>query len=276
MGAGGHLIATTPDYSVPNPLQRNYTEIFPSANGRTKRLETMDANLGVLGKSYHFHVGDSLSIRTLYYPELNREIRVDGYGNIVYPFVGEINVVGLTAPELTEKLSAALAKQEAYKDPVVTINVTTPKQQFVHVLGEVRKPGQIPIDERTTLLNAIAFAGGQTYDAKLSNVLLIRGSMTPPVLVKLNLQDMFKPTSPKNLLNFPVIAGDVIFVPNTQISNVEKFFIKIQNIVRPIVNMEQGVVLEPDVEDIINGQATNGRHSQTTVVVDGIPSTVGQ
>jgi polysaccharide export outer membrane protein len=244
---------------------------FPNKEQRDRRIAIMTEQVASRGKQYRFREGDKISIKTLYYPELNRDIKIDSYGNIVYPFIGETQAAGLTATELAARISAALAAQEAYDNAQVTVNINESEQTYVHVLGEVRKPGKIEIDRQSTLLGALALAGGQTYDAKLSNVLLIRQTVTPPALVKLNLQNVFKPTSPRQFLNIPLVAGDVVYVPSTQFANVERFFIKISNIIRPLVNLEQGIVLYPTVEDILEGEDVDSSVSRT-IVVDGIPA----
>lgn len=97
---------------------------------------------------------------------------VDPNGNINFPVLGFVNVVGLTRLEATLKLQDLLA---AYvKDPVVNIQIRNFK---ITVLGQVQRPGvyMLPSD-RVTILEAIGMAGDLQLSAVRNNILVIRES----------------------------------------------------------------------------------------------------
>ena len=79
---------------------------------------------------------------------------VDKNGEIDFPVIGSIKIVGLTPEEtknlLTEKLQPYL------KDPIINIRL----QNFtVTVLGQVNRPGTYPVNgEQITVLEAIGLA----------------------------------------------------------------------------------------------------------------------
>ncbi len=95
---------------------------------------------------------------------------VDGEGNISMPFIGEINVKGLTINEARERVEKSLG---VYLNNIsVIVRFVSNK---VTVLGEVNNPGQHPFyDEKVTVFQAIGFAGGTSGFGDLSQVTLVR------------------------------------------------------------------------------------------------------
>src|SRR5688500_15658091 len=65
------------------------------------------------GEAVEYRIGpkDLLDIRVLEIPELNLERRVDDAGVIALPMVGDLEVKGLTAAELRDKLETLLREK---------------------------------------------------------------------------------------------------------------------------------------------------------------------
>ncbi len=95
---------------------------------------------------------------------------VDIDGNIDFPQLGKLKVVGKTRKELVDFLTKKIS--HFVKNPIVNVkffNFT------VTILGEVYKPGRYPIlNERTTILDALGLAGDITPYGKKQNVLIAR------------------------------------------------------------------------------------------------------
>ncbi len=70
------------------------------------------------------------------------------------------------------------------------IYIPNNKDQKVFVLGEVNKQSAIPIRERLTLLEAIAEAGGFTRDAKKESIVVMRGNLSEPEIMKIDAKRM--------------------------------------------------------------------------------------
>lgn len=210
--------------------------------------------------AYRFHPGDELSISAVRRPELTLTARVDPFGFISYPYLGQVKVRGLTPTQLAEQLKRGLEEGEYYTNPVITVSLVSSRDQFVYVLGEVKRPGPVSVTGGTTLLAAISSAGGQTYDAKMASVLWIRGSQVPPGVVKLDLDAFGDPRKvDANIPNVIMLPGDVLFVPDTVIASVERFMTRMLNIIRPVVELERGIVLYPDVQAALKGESEGGR-----------------
>jgi hypothetical protein len=55
------------------------------------------------------------------------------------------------------------------------------------------------------------------------------------------------------------LPGDVLYVPATAFASTERFFDRIDSIITPIVKLETGIILIPQVEEAIEGEvATRG------------------
>ena len=94
---------------------------------------------------------------------------VDTAGNITFPVLGEVSVLGKTREELEEYLREAL---ETYvKDAVVRVRLVNFK---VTVIGEIGSSVIEVPDERLSIIQALAMAGDISYDGKRENVLVVR------------------------------------------------------------------------------------------------------
>ncbi len=83
----------------------------------------------------------------------------------------------------------------------------------IYVVGDLSRPGgyQVEHNNRLSLLDAIALAGGPTRTANLSNARLIRRSAAGREELKLNLRHIFYGTGPDMLL----MDGDILYVPTS-------------------------------------------------------------
>ncbi|MBL7728428.1 MAG: polysaccharide biosynthesis/export family protein [Dinghuibacter sp.] len=96
---------------------------------------------------------------------------VDPVGNINVPALGVIQAAGLTKQQLTDQLKKALRKY-IQREPIVTLRIINFK---ISVDGELQRPGVYDIpNERVTLPEAIALAGGFSVFAKKEDVLIVR------------------------------------------------------------------------------------------------------
>ena len=103
----------------------------------------------------------------------DREVQVDGGGNISFPLVGSIKAAGKTPGEIEAELASRLA-QNYIRDPQVSVNLTETVSQVVTVDGQVTKPGLYPVLGNMTLMQAIARAEGASEFAKLDDVVILR------------------------------------------------------------------------------------------------------
>ncbi|MFB9057621.1 polysaccharide biosynthesis/export family protein [Mariniflexile ostreae] len=133
---------------------------------------------------------------------------VDMDGNIDYPVLGKIKLLGLTVEEAKELLKEKLSK-DYLKDPVINIRILNFR---VTVAGEVRTPGVYVVSgERITILEALGLAGDLTIKGRRDNVLVVRDFAGTKTYTRVDLTS-------KELFNSPVYyltQNDYIYVePN--------------------------------------------------------------
>lgn len=217
-------------------------------------------------KDYRFYRGDDLAITAVNRPELTiASTKVDPNGYIAYPYLGQVYVQDLTPAEVAERLARGLREGDYYLRPEISVSLVATKDQYVYVLGEVTKPGAVSISGSLTLLEALARAGGKTYDAEMSQVMWIRGRQSPPGVVKLDLRALGdrKSGDPK-IPNLTMIPGDVLYVPDSTLVSVQRFMTRMSAIIAPVVDLERGILLYPDVADFLTGH-TQSSQSPTIV-----------
>lgn len=132
---------------------------------------------------------------------------IDKDGEIDFPVVGKLKIVGLSPEELRVMLRDKL--KDYLVDPIINIRL---KNFTVSVLGEVNKPGTYPVNgERITILEALGLAGDLTIKGKRDNVLVIRDFDGAKVYNRINL-------TKKDAMNSPVYyltQNDIVYVePN--------------------------------------------------------------
>ena len=194
--------------------------------------------------------GDVIEITVWRNDDLYRKIQIGPTGLISYPLAGTIQVGGLSIFQLRDEISKALS--EYLVDPQVGIYVVSYQSRKVLVLGEVNRPGVFQSLGRVSALEAVSMAGGFTLDAKPKTTLLVRGGLDSPELMTLNLEDVLKKGDITQ--NVSLQPGDILYVPVSPFASAERFFKRIDSILRPIVRLESGIILEPTVEDVLRGK----------------------
>lgn len=101
-------------------------------------------------------------------------IVIDEHGHLTIPLIDDpIFVVGLTTTELERKIKEIYIENKIYKD--VTVNVMM-HGKYYYMEGEFRTTKQFQLSQRTTLLQAIAIAGGCSSYADKTKLTIVRGT----------------------------------------------------------------------------------------------------
>ena len=135
---------------------------------------------------------------------------VDSKGDIDFPVVGKIHILGLTREQVAEKVKKSLVDASLVKDPVVTVGLNN---LHYSVMGEVNKPGKFSFeDEKVTILDAISNAGDLTINGIRDDVMVLRQENGHQKIYKINL------CSGKEIFSSPAYflqQNDVVYVsPN--------------------------------------------------------------
>ena len=116
---------------------------------------------------------DVLNVVVFGVPELSRTVRVSAGGFFDYPLIGAVQANGRSLPEISYEVETRLSG-DYVRQPDVTVEFGERTGQVYTIGGEVGGPGQYPIVQSTTLMEAVAIGGGGTEYSQLDEVLVFR------------------------------------------------------------------------------------------------------
>ncbi|MET0383218.1 MAG: polysaccharide export protein EpsE, partial [Burkholderiaceae bacterium] len=139
------------------------------------------------------------------------DARVNEAGVISYPLLGRIALGGLTVNAAEAHLAQALKKGEIVKDPQVIIVVTNVRANQVNVLGQVGRPGRLPLDlAGMRLTEVLALAGGVVAGSGSDTIVLIGQRNGQSYRYEADLPKIFAPGGSND--DIVVMPGDTIWV----------------------------------------------------------------
>jgi polysaccharide export outer membrane protein len=148
---------------------------------------------------------DILMIKVWREPELSGPVGVRPDGKISLPLIGDVQAGGTTPTKLAKEITDGFSKY--VNNPEVMVQVASVNSKKYFITGEVNHPGSFPLVVPTTVLEALAIAGGFRDFAKKKDVLILRG----PKRYKFNYKEVIKG---KNMAqNIQLENGDHIIVP---------------------------------------------------------------
>lgn len=164
---------------------------------------------------YKIGPNDLLEIKVLELPDLNQTVRVSEDGYITFSLFDRIEVAGYTAHGLEQKLAALVT--EKYVPGGAHVSVYIREHQKISVIGAVGQPGMFELVGPTTLLEAIAQAGGLTAQATTEVYVYRHEADGKQTIISINLDDL---NSGNRGLNIDLKPKDVVSIPIDQTLNV--------------------------------------------------------
>jgi len=130
---------------------------------------------------YRLQRNDSISVTMFQEAAMSRSALIGKSGSISFPLIGSVDLVGLTVPELEQKL-VDLYKKDYFVDPKISVIITSYATKSVIVSGAVTRPGGVPYPDEgiISLAQAIAASGGITEMGDTNRITIVRkkgGSM---------------------------------------------------------------------------------------------------
>ena len=157
--------------------------------------------------SYRLGAEDQLRISVWDNKELTLDLVVRPDGKISMPLLQDVPAEGLTAGQLATNIEESLS---AYiLNPQVTVIVLQVNSPKYYIIGYVARPGTFPLRGDTSVLQALALAGGMTQFASPRSIKLIRGNQGRQEVRKVNYYDLIESGEGNYLLK----SGDTIVVP---------------------------------------------------------------
>jgi polysaccharide biosynthesis/export protein len=179
---------------------------------------------------YELRADDVFDISFEFSPEFNQTVTVQPDGYITLRGVGDVHVAGRTVPELTEAIRTAYGK--ILKDPAIAVVLKDFDKPYFIAAGQVGRPGKYELRGDTTVVEAIAIAGGLNDTAKHSQVVLFRRVSRDWMEAKV--LDVKKMLNDKSLReDMHLKPGDMVFVPQSLTSKIRRFI--------PVPGMNVGI-----------------------------------
>ena len=171
------------------------TNARPVSEAERQALEKAAAGSPLL------QAGEKIRVTVYGEASLSGDYQIDPSGFVSLPLAGTIKAAGLSQQQLEQDLAAKFSSGYL-KNPKITVSIA--EFRPFYIVGEVGKPGAYPYTGGLTVLSAIAIAGGTTYRANQSNVLIQH-----PGESSMREYDLSVP--------IPILPGDIIQVPRRYI-----------------------------------------------------------
>lgn len=159
-----------------------------------------------VGPDYIIGPGDSLILTASGSLDGTFPLEVNRSGEVILPKAGAVRVWGVPFGKVSELLKASLS--QTFR--TVQVNVTMGKLRLikVYLVGEVESPGDYNVSALSTVINALAAAGGPSKNGTLRGIQVIRAGK---VAETVDLYDFFlKGDKSRDIRLQP---GDTINVP---------------------------------------------------------------
>jgi polysaccharide export outer membrane protein len=158
---------------------------------------------------YRIGIEDVLDVAVWNVAELQKTVPVRPDGKISLPLVNDVVAAGLTPMELRDLLTKKIATY--VQNPDVSVVVREIRSLKVSVIGQVHSPGRYDVKGPSTVLDALALAGGFTEFAGRRKIMILRSTGATVQHLRFDYDAAVSKGSVKN--NMLVRPGDIVVVP---------------------------------------------------------------
>jgi len=180
----------------------------PSAADNVANASPPSQAVSQTSPEYQMGPEDVLRISVWENKELTLDLVVRPDGKISMPLIQDVVAEGQTAAELANTIHDRLLTY--IKEPQVSVIVLQVNAPKYFVMGNVAKPGTYSLRSETSVLQALALAGGFTQFASKRNIKLIRNTGGKQDSRRINYNDMIGDAGDGNYI---LKSGDTIVVP---------------------------------------------------------------
>lgn len=153
-------------------------------------------------------VGDVIEVEIVGEDKLPKSFTVASDGTVDLPYIKRTKIAGLEPQQVQELVRAKLIEGQILTDPSVSVSIKEYNSKRVEVLGEVQKPGSLPLTPGMTLLRAISLAGGFNPIAAKDRIVIRRRVEGRTRAVLVSVEDIMENRAD----DIPLQAGDSIDV----------------------------------------------------------------
>lgn len=220
-------------------------EIFSDKSVLTDGSKTSkDYKLNIGDRLDIYFWGDSVDMINLNGSELiknSNDVQVDKEGNIFLKGVGIISAKGRTVASVEKSIMAGVSSK--FENIKVKAVVSDSGKFPIIVTGKVKYPGMVFLNTRSTILDALNFAGGVQKNGSLREIIYINSKTKKRTAV-----DLYDFILKGNYKQISFIEGDVLFVKpvgkivaiDTGVKNPGIYEFKKNETLKDVVNFASG------------------------------------
>ena len=161
-----------------------------------------------LPADYVIGAGDVLSINYWKDGEMSGDYVVRPDGKITLPLIKDVDTLGLTPDQLSERL---LKLSVMLEDPRITVGVKVINSRKVYIVGSVQKPGEYPLLGPLDVMSLLSMAGGLREFTDGKKIRILRDEGGKPTSFLFNYKEVEE--GRKLDQNIMLKPGDRIIVP---------------------------------------------------------------
>ncbi|HYN14372.1 MAG TPA: polysaccharide biosynthesis/export family protein [Terriglobales bacterium] len=158
---------------------------------------------------YEIGPGDMLNISVWKEAELSGTVPVRPDGKVSLPLLSDVPAAGTTPTKLATTIAERL--RQYLTDPRVTVIVTAANSRRIYLIGEVVRPGAIPMLPNMTVLQALSTSGGFSQFANVKKMYVLRMENGKQVKIPVNYKAAISGQAPDQ--NIALKSGDTIVIP---------------------------------------------------------------
>jgi len=170
-----------------------------------------------LEAGYRIAPMDTVTVKVFKMPDLSGDYEVDLAGHISMPLIGEVAAYDMTTAQLDAALTEKLG-EKYLQNPDVSVGIKSSTRRNVTVDGAVNKAGSFPVYGPTTLMQAVAAAGGTREDANARRVAIFRTIGGKRQAAAFDLTSIRRGEMPDP----QVYAGDIVVIDGSGVKAVQK------------------------------------------------------
>lgn len=204
--------------ALPQEAARVETQTGQPASGQAQ-AQVRDPN-------YRVGPADVLSVRVIGVEAYKQktvpwiDVTVSNSGKVSLPYVGILNVAGMSIGQVEQEIARNLRERELLNDPQVTVGVQSYRSNTVYILGEVAQAGQYYMRDEMHVMDLVALSLGVPTEGTMYLYRRIpveaaegedSGETRLAPAIPIDIQELAAGNRPD--LNLKLQGGDILYVP---------------------------------------------------------------
>lgn len=230
------------------------------------------AETGPSSAPYPIGPNDVVRVTVYDHPDLSPTVVVEPDGSFVFPLLGRVEARGLTPRELEQVLVRRLG-DGFVRHPQVAVVVQTYRSHVVYVMGEITRPGSVPLPDARTLVEVLARAGPLLPAAGAEVIVLRPRAGGETEVIHVSLAQLQAGRLENN--NVALQPGDTVLVPRAArvfvsggVKKPGAYAITPELTVRQAISLAGGFAEHASRRGVHIVRVVDGRRAQVKVALD--------